>query len=90
MQKISITQALQIVEKIDRGVRDYLSTDSRFTPLWEHHFLRESLFTLLEHADSQHADFYRVNFCNVCAIMAPDFADILDLIELPASESLTA
>jgi hypothetical protein len=83
MQKISATHVMQIVQKIDSGIRDYVSTDSRFTPLWNHQFLRESLFSLLEHADSPHADFYQLNFRNVCAIMAPDFEGILDLIELP-------
>jgi hypothetical protein len=87
MQKMSIMQALQIADKIDRGIHDYTTSDSRFLPLWRHHFLRESFYHLLEHADS---DFYRQNFENVCALMAPDFAAILDAIELPAKALLTS
>jgi hypothetical protein len=84
MLKLSTTQALQIVDKIDRGIRDYLSSDSRFGPLWQHQFLRESFYHLLEHADDANSEFYQHNFENVCALMAPDFVAILDAIELPA------
>lgn len=83
MQKISIEQALQLVAKIDQGIRDHVSGDSRFTPLWRHHFLRESFYHLLEHADGVNGEFYRHNFENVCAVMAPEFAAILDVIDLP-------
>ena len=85
MQKLSIMQALQIADKIDRGIRDYTTSDSRFLPLWQHHFLRESFCHLLEHADSANGDSYRHNFENVCALMAPDFVMILDMIDLPAN-----
>jgi hypothetical protein len=85
--QLSITQALQIVDKIDRGIHDYLSSDSRFAPLWQHQFLRESFHQLLEHADGANSDFYLHNFENVCAVMAPDFVTILDAIELPAKVS---
>jgi hypothetical protein len=84
MQKLSITQALQLVAKIDQGIRDHTSSDSRFAPLWRHHFLRESFYDLLEHADGANSDFYRHNFENVCALMAPDFVAILEAIDMPA------
>jgi hypothetical protein len=84
MQKISIEQALRLVTKIDDGIRDHVTSDSRFTPLWQHHFLRESFYDLLEHADGVNGEFYRHNFENVCAVMAPEFAAIIEIIDLPA------
>ena len=87
--KMSITQALQIAEKIDYGIRDHMTNDLRFTPLWQHQFLRESFFHMLQHADGANGEVYRHNFENVCALMAPDFAAILDVIETSHRSLLT-
>jgi hypothetical protein len=85
MQTMSLNEAIAIAEKIDLGRHDLSTLDSRFSPLWRHPFLREVYLCLLQTcAEGVWADFERDNFENTCAILCPEFANILDAIDLPA------
>ena len=74
---------IAIVEKIDRGQRDMQTGEPCFSSLWQHPFLRESFLRLLQAYDGAHGvEFEQHNFENVCALIDPNFARILDNIDL--------
>lgn len=82
MKNFTVAAALLIAERIEQGHRDYLTSEPRFEPLWQHHFLLESFIAMLRHHDTATADFHHANFCNVCDIMAPEFLSVLDALDL--------
>jgi len=86
-----LDEMIAIVEKIDRGQWDMQTKEPRFSSLWQHPFLRESFLRLLHAYDSAHGvEFEQHNFENVCALIDPNFARILDSIDLLAVLRLDA
>lgn len=83
---MSLDEAIDITERIDRGINDQTTRDHRFAALWRHPFLREEFLALLHiyNTDSdQTGALRRHNFDIICALLDPPFAAIWSMIDLP-------
>jgi len=90
MSRLPLAEAIDIAEKIDNGRTSYATRDSRFAPLWRYPFLCEAFIALLRACDDgKDSDVAWGNFHNICAIMCPEFAAILNDIDLEGAD-LTA
>jgi hypothetical protein len=84
MRTMSLSEAITIAEKIDYGHEDWTTHDSRFRPLRQYPFLREVYLRMLRsYEDGEMSDVERDNFAITCSLMCPEFADIMQTIELP-------
>jgi hypothetical protein len=76
---MQIEDLLRVAEKINHGIWDRETTDSRFRPLWRYPFLLETFISALQ--ASPHHDDYRRNFETVCSLLCPDFLPVLRIFE---------
>jgi hypothetical protein len=81
---MTLDEAITMVEKIDVGVRDHTTGHVRFDALWRHPFLREAFLDYL-HACRQDCghdyEYAQANFNNVCALLEPEFINIVTMID---------
>lgn len=83
--RIALDDAIVIAEKIDSGLRDHTTKDSRFTPLWNHPILREAFLRLLRNCEAGASEpEERHSFEILCDYLEPDFAEVLEVIDLPS------
>lgn len=61
---------LSIAEKIDNGVKDFVTISDIYSPLWKNPFLRESLINALK---DETDETYKENFKIIRALLEPNF-----------------